>query len=524
MFPQKQSIRPATMPAPVGGINSLSSLSAMEPTDALYLKNIDATAYGLKVRPGYSEWANGYSGDEVKTIIPYKGTAEDGTEDLLLACTSVGIYDITSSTTTPTAVVTWGTSSSDAGWCSFDIFTNDAGNRVLLVCDLENGLYQYLESSGVWSVPVITGVSAGNLVQLTIWKTRVWYVEKDTNKAWYSDTGTYSGALTSFNYGSKFRAGGYLSALYGWTLDSGVGPDDYLVATSSAGDVIVYAGTNPSSSATFGQVGVWFVGPFPIGRRQGSRFGGDLLLLSSYGVISCKDLLEGKNPFTYEGSLSYKINRLLNAKMQRTIMDYGWEIKLHPDLAKIVICSPKESNQPYTQYTYDINLQAWSIWNGIPMTTSESYSNTFYAGAALKVYKVTGTLDNVTLAASDPQPIYWSFLTSYSELEEPQVNKVVEFIRPRFYAGGEPTYKVKAYYDYDLSDQAQISGSSGVTGSAWDVDAWDSAIWGGGKDKFQELKGASGMGRTVALAMSGASTQETVLIDMGMMWRSGGML
>jgi hypothetical protein len=524
MFPQMQSIKPATMPAPVGGINSLMSLAAMQPTDALYLKNIDPTAYGLKVRPGYSEWANGYSGDEVKTIIPYKGRAEDGSEDLLLACTSVGIYDITASTTTPSAVVTWGTSSSDAGWCSFDIFTNDNGDRVLLVCDLANGLQQYLESTQTWSVPTITGVSAGDLVQMAIWKKRVWYVEKDTNNAWYSGVGTYSGALTTFNFGSKFRAGVFLSAIYGWTLDSGVGPDDYLVATSSAGDVVVYAGTNPSSSATFGQVGVWFVGQFPTGRRQGSQFGGDLLLLSSYGVISCKDLLQGKNPFTEEGSLSYKINRLLNAVMARTIDDRGWEIKLHPDLAKIIICSPKESNQPYTQFTYDINLKSWGLWTGIPMTTSETYNNEIYCGAALKVYKVTGSLDNITLAASDPQPVYWSFLTAYNELEEPQINKVVEFIRPRFYAAGEPTYRVQAYYDYDLSEQTQVSGGGSSSGDVWDTGAWDSAIWGGGKDKFQELKGASGMGRTVALAMSGASTVETYLVDMGIMWRSGGML
>jgi hypothetical protein len=495
----------------------------MEMTDALYCKNIDPTAYGLTVRPGYQEWANGYSGDEVKTIIPYKGTAEDGSEDLLLACTSVGIYDITSSTTTPTAVVTWGTSSSDAGWCSFDIFTNDAGARVLLVCDLENGLQQYLESTGVWSVPSITGVAAGDLVQLTIWKKRVWYVEKGTNDAWYSDVGTFAGTLTKFNFGSKFRAGGYLKATYGWTLDSGVGPDDYLVAVSSAGDVVVYAGTNPSSSATFGQVGVWFVGQFPAGRRVGSQFGGDLLLLSSYGVISCADLLQGKNPFTFEGSLSYKVNRLLNANIADTITLMGWEIKLHPDLAKIVIASPKVGNQPYTQYIFDINLKAWSVWTGVPMTTSETYNNVMYVGAELKVHKVVGNLDNVLLANPDPQPINWSFLTAYNELEEPQINKVVEFFRPRFVAAQEPVYEVKAYYDYDLTEQSAISGSP-ASGDVWDTGVWDTALGGGGKQKFQELKGASGMGKTVAVAMAGSSSEDVTLVDIGLLWRSGGFL
>jgi hypothetical protein len=104
------------------------------------------------------------------------------------------------------------------------------------------------------------------------------------------------------------------------------------------------------------------------------------------------------------------------------------------------------------------------------------------------------------------------------------MNKVVEFIRPRFYAEGEPTYNVQAFYDYDLSEQTQVSGVGGSGGDVWDTGVWDSAIWGGGKDKFQELKGASGMGRTVAIAMSGASTVETYLVDIGVMWRSGGLL
>ena len=63
--PQQASISPATVPAPVGGINALSGLAMMQPNDAIYTKNIDATLYGLKVRPGYQEYANGFSGDEV---------------------------------------------------------------------------------------------------------------------------------------------------------------------------------------------------------------------------------------------------------------------------------------------------------------------------------------------------------------------------------------------------------------------------------------------------------------------------
>jgi len=522
MIPQRSSLTPATFPAPVGGINSISSLAAMAPTDAIYTKNIDATAQGLKVRPGYAEYANGYSGDSVKTIIPYKGTAEDGSADKLFAVTSVGIYDISASTTTPTLDHTWGTSSSSAGWCSYEVITNDAGARVLLVCDLANGLVIYTESTDLWSVPTITGPSggAGDLVQVCLFKSRVWYVEAGTNSAWYTAPGTFSGTVTEFNFGNKLRVGGYLKSLHNWTLDGGSGLDDYLVALGSAGDVLVYSGSNPSSSSTFGSVGAYYVGDFPAGRRVAISVGGDLYLLSSYGVISAKDLLSGDNPFTNEGSVSYKINRDLNAAIRNDLTSLGWGLALLPDLARLIILIPKETNQPYTQYVYDVNLKAWSWWSGVPMATIATYNNEVYIGAALKVHKLTGTLDNVALASPDPQPIYWSFLTAYNELGSPQMNKSVEMIRPRFVAAGQPAFTVKTFYDYDLSELAQTN-TSGSGSDVWGTGVWDTAIWGGGTDKFQSIRGGgAGIGKTVAIAMSGASTLATILVDLGLLTRS----
>jgi len=493
----------------------------MQGSDAIYTKNIDGTSLGCKVRPGYAEWANGYAGDEVKTVIPYKGTLEDGTKDKLFACTSNGIYDITASTESPTLDHGWGITSSDAGWCSYEVFTNDAGARVLMVCDLANGYRIYTESTDLWTTPTITGPTGGaaDLVFLASWKNRVWFIEKDTNSAWYTGIGVFQGAVTEFNFGNKLRYGGNLKSLHGWTLDSGVGPDDYLVVLGSAGDVLVYAGTNPTSSSTFGQIGAFYIGDIPKGRRCGLSVGGDLYLLSTYGVISARDLLSGQNPYTYEGSLSYKINPLLRASLKNDPNSFGWELQVLPDLAKIIVTVPKETNQQHLQYVYDMNMQSWGIWNGVPMTTVVTWKNEVYSGAVLKVHKITGTLDNVLITSPAPDPIYWSLLTAYNEMQSPQMNKIVEFIRPRFVAEGEPSVDVKAFFDYDLSELVRAS----IVGSGtdiWDTGTWDAAIWGGGQDRFQNLEGASGMGKTVAVALAGASTLSTTLVDLGILWRT----
>jgi len=495
----------------------------MEPGDAIYSYNIDSSAYGMRVRPGYIDHATTISGDLVKTLIPYMGTLENGSKDKLFACTSAGIFDVTNPVVNPIAVHTWGVASSDAGWCSYVIFTNDAGARFLLVADLANGLVYYEEATATWAVPTVTPVAAASLVQVMLWKQRVWFVQKNTNSGWYTDAGSHSGTLTKFNFGNKFIAGGFLKGIYNWSLDSGDGPDDFLVAVSSSGDVLVYQGTDPDTYDTFGIIGTWFIGKVPNGRRIALSVGGDLYLLSSYGIISARDLLEGKNPFTFEGSVSYKISPLLNNSIRQTINEMGWGLWVVPDLAKIIVTTPKIGNQPYFQFVYDVNTKAWSIWRDMPMVTVATFKNNVYVGADTSVHWVTGNLDNVTVVDPNPQPIFWSLLTSYGDIGSPQMAKIVHFIRPRFVAEGAPSYKVHAFYDYDLTELTQSSGFVNPL-NVWDLSTWDNAIWGGGQGKFQVLNGGAGIGNTVAIAMSGASTLKTTMVDIGVMWQPASLM
>lgn len=395
-----------TLPAPRGGINSVMSLASMTPEDAILTVNIDSSTYGLRVRPGYSEYATNFTGDSTKSIIPFTGSSANGQNDRLFAATSDGIFDISDSTEAPTKVVDFPIKSSDAGWCIFVQVVNDNGDHVLLVTDGANGLHRYLESTGLWTKPVVTGPT-GVLVFCTVWKQRVWFIEENSTSAWYTDIGTFSGNATEFNFGNKFRYGGNLVALYSWTLDAGDGADDYLVSVSSAGDVVVYSGTDPSSPNTFGQIGRWFIGALPAGRRVGSQFGGDLLLLSVYGLISMQDLLRGQNPFTNEASLSWKVQGFLSDLMRLTRTVLGWEVKLHPSLSRIIVSAPKVVAQPFRQFVYDVELEAWSIWEGVPILTSESYKGDIYFGSlSAQVWTLSGHLDNVHITPQEQNGIY----------------------------------------------------------------------------------------------------------------------
>jgi len=397
----------------------------------------------------------------------------------------------------------------------------------MLAADEDNGLYLYTESTGLWTIPAIVGPAGGasDIVFVMSWKNRVWYIERNSTSSWYSDVGSFFGTVTEFNFGSRFRYGGNLSALYDWTLDSGEGPDDYLVAISRGGDVIVYAGTDPASSATFGIIGLWFVGQMPFGRRIGSLYGGDLLILSTYGLISMQALLQGVDPFSLEASLTWKIQGLLNPLMDRQKNTFGWEIKIHPSINRLVIGTPQEVSEPYLQFVYDLNLKAWSVWEDMPILTSEQWLGEFYIGASeVIVWKVEGTVDNVTIAAPSPVQIDWDVFTSFQDLQTPEVFKRCAFLRPIFLAEQNPSYTIEARYDYDITGLPSPPNASAGGVGIWDTGLWDTALWGGGLSTFQPPRGASGLGKTIAAVLHGRSQVDTTLIAIGVLWDDGGLL
>jgi hypothetical protein len=74
-----------------------------------------------------------------------------------------------------------------------------------------------------WTTPSITGVTSATLINVASYKTRLWFVQKDTTKAWYLGTSSISGAATSLEMGDKFREGGKLLHIGSLSRDSGAG-------------------------------------------------------------------------------------------------------------------------------------------------------------------------------------------------------------------------------------------------------------------------------------------------------------
>ncbi len=522
-----------TVPAPMGGLNTVSSGAAMPPGDCVLLYNLVAAENGLRSRLGSREWCTGLTGasdNQVRSILPFTGSTKSGNRNKLFATTSTGIWDVTASDTTPALLLSFASSAGDAGYGVAHVVVTSAGH-FLLYCDEVNGLHIYTESTTTWAAVAlgagatqIAGVTPSTLCFVTVFKNRVWFAEKDSARGWYLAAGAIYGTATQFEFGTKFRAGGGLVGLYNWTIDGGSGSDDSLVAVSGGGDIAVSQGSDPATASPFGLRGVWFAGGVPEGRKIATNFGGDMLLLTRTGVVPMSKLVVGATLETSQYPTA-KIANLLNAAMLSKASLKGWSLTLHPEDNSLLITVPTADGSATTQLAMALANKSWSRYRDLPIYSCEAWGGKLYYGTVDgKVGINDGYIDGVTLA--DPTAytaVQWSGLTAFTNLGNGR-QKQIGMIRPTFQSeGGEPPFSVQARYRYDLTELATVS--DGLIGAdEWDGALWDDGVWGGEYASTQAVRGATGMGAEMAIAFRGSSTARTVLVSFDVSFEQGGFL
>ncbi len=528
-MPTLQSVH---MPAPVGGLNAVDAGSAVPATDAMLAYNLIAAEYGLRSRLGNRQWCTGLTGsgvNEVRSVLPFTGSANSGSANKLFACTNTGIWDVTSSSTGPSQVMVFSSSAGNAGYGVCTSAVTSAGH-FLLYADEVNGLHIYTESGNSWAAVAmgggaaqISGVDPANIRFVGVWKNKVLLVEKDSTKCWYLAAATVYGAATSFNLAMRFRAGGSLRGVWNWTYDGGNGIDDALVAISDGGDVAVYQGTD-FVAGSIALKGVWYVGALPAGRKVVSNFGGDLLVLTRTGIVPLSQLVLS-GALDKAQYVTAKVANLFNAAMLSKATYRQWSMCIHPEDNALMVTVPTSDTTATEQLVMSLATHSWSRYRDLPIFSCESWGGKMYFGTVGGAVCINdGYVDGVTLA--DPNsysPVYWSALSAFSNLGNGN-NKQVQSLRPTLLCeSSAPAFSVAARYDFDFSESGQPSASS-TSGTTWDSATWDSAVWAGDYAPTQQLRGAAGMGRSVAVAIRGTAVARTVWVGTDILFTVGGPL
>ena len=539
--PQKQSSQVSRFRAPIQGMDFHQSLGDYNnPLHSLYSYNLVPYELGLQVRQGYREWQKDVtdgSGAGVHTLIPFDSVSEGNADDRLFAVNNEGIWNVTEFDTAPIQMVVFADQDPAAGYGTFTHYVNQAEDDVLFYADNVNGLYAYDAATDLWTnTGILTGLAEADVKFVMSYKNNVWFAKKDSTVGYYLPILSASGQVTEQFFGDKFKHGGALEGLFSWTVDGGDGVDDILVAVSHAGDVIMYTGDGPEAD-NWGMKGIWYIGEIPNTPRVGSEQGGELYLLSAYGVTSMNDLLSGvdSNVFTAtsetsSSSMASKISGLLRLQMKEKISLQGWSIAMIPAEGGMLISTPTIGSDAPLQFYYNVAARGWGLWRGVPMQCfSEFRDSVFFGTVESQVMRMDVTVDNILIDPVDPvlngEDIEFSILTSYSALDSAGVYKRVKLIRPDFLSSFPPAHSSVARFDFDLSESFDTSlrVTSNLNIGQWDIGEWDAAVWGSRLGvTFPSIGGAWGTGRYVAIATKGQTRTRTRLIGWDVIFDVGG--
>ena len=499
-----QVAKPVNWLAPVGGWRADKPLETLPPDAAASLVNFFPEAGYIRPRNGSNNWATGMSGS-VGSLMAYFGATSK-----MFAVSGGNIYDVTSAGAVGAAVQT-GLTNNNFSWTPF---VNSGGNW-LIACNGVDGTLSYNGSS--WAGAGITGNTTGKqLLAVASFQERLYFLEKGTSLLWFLPTLAITGALAgSINLGAVFRFGGVPVDIGVWTCQTVAGPQLMLCIMSSEGEVIIYTGTDPTTSTAWSLLGSFKLG-FPLGGNKCFYpIGGDLAVMTVDGIVPISKAIALDPSATDQSALTGPIAPVWLQTVQSVGRNTsGWQLTIYPSRRMAIINIPDPIKGAY-QYVMNTETQAWTQFVGMPATVWLAWEGGLYFGTA------SGTIVQADIGASDNgSPIDCLSVGAWQRLGDGLGPKVSTLIGVDAIADITTSLYAGASWDYVVAIPASVA-QAGISiaqipqvlsQGVWDVSQWDDAVWSGAAPaRSRHIADASGAGvvfaPTIRALVSGSSSQ-----------------
>lgn len=384
--------------------------------------------------------------------------------------TASGVYNVSSAGAVGASVAA--RTNGKHQWTMF----GDGTNNWLILC---NGVDKPLYFDGTsWvavdsgSSPALTGITTTNLITPFVSKGRLYFIENNSLSFWYLAAGAAGGALTEFDLSAVAKKGGFLMAGATWTVDAGDGPDDRVVFVTSEGEVIVYAGTNPSSAVSWALVGVYELG-IPLGRRCLQKYGGDLVVLTQNGAFPMAAALQSAS-IDYKLALSFKIENAFNTAARTSGSTFGWTIQIYPARSAMIVNVPMAEDGEHEQYVMNTITKSWCKFKEWDAEDFCVFNEELYYTVGTKVVKAwTGQVDGVNNIVAYAK-------TAFSYFDSIGVEKSFKMFQPMLSVNGPLSFLTDLDVDFKNDPMTGVATYTSISGAQWDVDDWDDAYWASG--------------------------------------------
>jgi hypothetical protein len=522
---QKPQVAQAlSLPAPTGGINDLDPLAAMGPEFLIDCMNFFPDTGSLNIRNGYANWVVGLSG-AVKTIMSFNDV--DGSY-LPFAVTDAGVYNINASGVNPP--IAFALTEGQVEWVNYG---TTAGNY-LVFCNGQ-GTYHYDGTNFVTWTEVTTPAAPGEIKGIdpakfnfvAVHKARLWFLERDSQTAWYMPIDSLGGEAKPFFLGGIFKRGGFLMAMARWSMDTGEGLDDRLIFISSTGEIASYSGNDPSNAADWSLDAVFFVGA-PLGPRSLANFGGDILYLSRRGLVPLSTLIQGSvTEILYSAVLSRRISRTIIDLTSTTAPAFPIEVSFNAEIALVAITIYDELAQKPIQLVLNFLNGAWGKFD-YPVRTIRTIDRDVFMGTEDgRVLLVTKNqfMDDVGMDGLGGVPIEGMLFSAYTYLDDPTTNKHAKFIRPIFQTQVIPSFTTRVLPDFRIDGFYYLPYPGVSAGNAvWDTSKWDQANWASVENVNRPWVSANVLGYAFAWQCNVSTSSAFGVSGIQWVWESGGLV
>jgi hypothetical protein len=515
---QARNHQVAALLAPSNGLNYRDPFITLDAKDAVVLNNFIAKPTGVELRGGFQKHVTGLGGT-VNTIMSYM--SQDSTDDKLFAAVDDKFYDVTNSADAPTALVA-DTNSVDGLWSSI-MFSAPTMN-FLCATSPSGGYWTYDRIDG-WEdrTAALTGLDAPAGC-IAAWKNRLWICGEGTAKVFYLPVSSIQGAVTELDIGPLLKHGGSVVAVVNWTMSAGLTIDDYLVFFGSQGDVVVFQGTDPDNIDTFAIKGIWYMGRPPVGNRFFVQYGGELLVLSEFGLIPLSKMINGQVADSYN-VMSARISPALTPMLSRLIDNKTWEVRLLENNDLLMIKPPREFSE-YRQYVMFIQTGAWSTFSEMPLNTIATYNGQMYFGDEQGNVQIALSVkrDGMARDGTGGLTVSGQSQGGFNAFGSPANYKLFTMARPILIAAAQPSVQAQMNVEYTFNPIYASPSFVDRDNAEWDEGVWNTAQWAGSTNTYAAWVGLQNMGYYGSLRVSVKGDPGTVFVSSNVMYQPGGVM
>ncbi|MEJ0092823.1 MAG: hypothetical protein WDN46_14300 [Methylocella sp.] len=502
--PQKMVVvEGVPLPAPVSGWDAISPLANMPVDRAFQLDNWVCRPGWIEPRRGSVVQATGLGTNKtpVQTLMAFNGF--NGTRKIFGVAGGT-IYDCTAvGPATPTTMT--GLQNSRL---QYIMFSNASQAQHIIACNGADGVLLY--DGTTWSKAPITGdgIDPTQFIQVNAYQQRLWFVQNNsTDVIFLTTVGGIQGAAQTFPLGQLMTKGGFLMAIGTWTVDTRQNVDEYIAFMTSRGEVIVFAGTDPTTASTFQLVGRYQIGS-PIERRCFLRISGDLMIITVDGVVGMSEMLSTDRAAANRVSLTSIIMNQMALAAQQFKNNFGWQLIEFPLGTLAILNIPMQENAFQMQFVMNTIIGAWSRFIGIdPSTGLQSplfgiNANCWEVDAADNIFwgGNNGTVFQWNVGSGDgKQPICCIVKGAYNSFGNAAQLKRYTSLQALITASANPVPSIGI--DVDFKNAATFSTEQPVTTSQalWNQVKWGQFNWGNAPGITNNWLSPQGIGHYVSV-------------------------